>query len=128
MLMQKVRVNDLARELGVKSTSILAALPLVGVSEPKTHSSTLELDEAEKVRAHFNAKVDAAQLQRLQQASSRPASGQSSRAHSRSDESGSRAPVGDCENGASRDSAALSRTAHGCASAYAGFVVATCTV
>jgi translation initiation factor IF-2 len=52
--MSKVRINDLARELEVKSKAILDVLTDVGVTEKKTHSSSLELDEAERVRAHFN--------------------------------------------------------------------------
>ena len=51
--MSKVRINDLARELEVKSKAILDVLPLVGVTEKKTHSSSLEEHEAEKVRAHL---------------------------------------------------------------------------
>ena len=51
--MSKVRINDLARELEVKSKAILDALPIVGVTEKKTHSSSLEEHEAEKVRAHI---------------------------------------------------------------------------
>src|ERR1700748_1173198 len=51
--MSKVRINDLARELEVKSRAILDVLDNVGVTEKKTHSSSLELDEAERVRAHF---------------------------------------------------------------------------
>jgi translation initiation factor IF-2 len=51
--MSKVRINDLARELEVKSRSILDALTAVGVTEPKTHSSSIEGDEAEKVRGYF---------------------------------------------------------------------------
>jgi translation initiation factor IF-2 len=51
--MSKVRINDLARELEVKSRSILDALTAVGVTEPKTHSSSIEADEAEKVRGYF---------------------------------------------------------------------------
>jgi translation initiation factor IF-2 len=52
--MSKVRINDLARELEVKSKAILDVLTEVGVTEKKTHSSSLEADEAERVRAHFN--------------------------------------------------------------------------
>ena len=52
--MSKVRINDLARELEVKSRSILDALTAVGVTEKKTHSSSIEADEAEKVRDYFN--------------------------------------------------------------------------
>ena len=52
--MSKVRINDLARELEVKSRSILDALTAVGVTERKTHSSSIEADEAEKVRGYIN--------------------------------------------------------------------------
>jgi len=51
--MSKIRINDLARELEVKSKAILDALTAVGVTEKKTHSSSIEDHEAEKVRAHF---------------------------------------------------------------------------
>ena len=57
--MSKVRINDLARELEVKSKAILDALPLVGVTEKKTHSSSLEEHEAEKVRAHIRGSAEA---------------------------------------------------------------------
>src|SRR5438045_3920466 len=57
--MSKVRINDLARELEVKSKAILDALPEVGVTEKKTHSSSLEDHEAEKVRVHFRASGEA---------------------------------------------------------------------
>src|SRR5215831_14711190 len=56
--MSKVRINDLARELEVKSKAILDALPLVGVSEKKTHSSSIEEHEAEKVRAHIRGSAE----------------------------------------------------------------------
>jgi len=51
--MIKVRINDLARELEEKSNAILDALKAVGVTEKKTHSSSIEADEAEKVREYF---------------------------------------------------------------------------
>src|SRR6185437_12211080 len=51
--MSKVRINDLARELEVKSKSILDALTAVGVTEKKTHSSSIEEHEAEQVRAYL---------------------------------------------------------------------------
>ena len=53
--MSKIRINDLARELEVKSKAILDVLVEVGVTEKKTHSSSVEEHEAEKVRAHFRA-------------------------------------------------------------------------
>jgi translation initiation factor IF-2 len=48
----KIRINDLARELEVKSKAILDVLTAVGVTEKKTHSSSITVEEAEKVRAH----------------------------------------------------------------------------
>src|SRR5580765_248303 len=51
----KIRINDLARELEVKAKVILDILPEVGVTEKKTHSSSIEEDEAERVRKHFSA-------------------------------------------------------------------------
>src|SRR5579871_6249145 len=61
--MSKVRINDLARELEVKSKAILDVLPIVGVTEKKTHSSSLEEHEAEKVRAHFKGSAEAGPAQ-----------------------------------------------------------------
>src|SRR5580700_10977040 len=58
--MSKVRINDLARELEVKSKAILDTLPIVGVTEKKTHSSSLEEHEAEKVRIHLRGSSEAA--------------------------------------------------------------------
>jgi translation initiation factor IF-2 len=57
--MSKIRINDLARELEVKSKAILDSLPVVGVTEKKTHSSSLEEHEAELVRKHLRAHSDA---------------------------------------------------------------------
>jgi translation initiation factor IF-2 len=51
--MSKIRINDLARELEVKSKAILDSLVVAGITEKKTHSSSLETDEAAKVRAYF---------------------------------------------------------------------------
>ena len=48
--MSKVRINDLARELEVKPRAILDVLPELGVTEAKTHSSSLEADEAEETK------------------------------------------------------------------------------
>jgi len=51
--MSKVRINDLARELEVKSRQILDVLAELGLAEGKTHSSSIEGHEADKVRAQF---------------------------------------------------------------------------
>ncbi|MBV9670218.1 MAG: translation initiation factor IF-2, partial [Acidobacteriales bacterium] len=57
--MSKIRINDLARELEVKSRAILDSLTEVGITEKKTHSSSLEDHEADKVRKYFRAASDA---------------------------------------------------------------------
>ncbi|MGB6827412.1 MAG: translation initiation factor IF-2 N-terminal domain-containing protein, partial [Terracidiphilus sp.] len=51
--MSKIRINDLARELERKSREILEVLNEMGMGAGKTHSSSLEADEAEKVRGYF---------------------------------------------------------------------------
>jgi translation initiation factor IF-2 len=56
--MSKIRINDLARELEVKSKAILDALTAVGVTEKKTHSSSIEEHEAVLVRKHFQSRAD----------------------------------------------------------------------
>src|SRR5271167_3108988 len=52
-MLQKVRINDLARELELKSKVILDILAKVGVTEKKTHSSSIEVDEAERVKQYY---------------------------------------------------------------------------
>src|SRR5574337_25026 len=51
-----IRVNDLARELGVKSGAVLAALPIVGVTRSVTYSAVLGKNEADKVRIYLGTK------------------------------------------------------------------------
>src|ERR1700677_572770 len=53
--MSKVRINDLAREMEVKSRQILDLLAELGLASGKTHSSSLEDYEADKVRAQFES-------------------------------------------------------------------------
>src|SRR5262249_3149259 len=68
----KIRINDLARELEVKSKAILDILEEVGVTEKKTHSSSVEDDEAERIRKHFSAKSTPAAKERSGQAEIKP--------------------------------------------------------
>ncbi|PYT51884.1 MAG: translation initiation factor IF-2 [Acidobacteria bacterium] len=62
----QVRINELARELEVKAKAIIDLLPGYGVTEKKTHSSSIPADVAEKVRknilghAEEEAKAEAA--------------------------------------------------------------------
>ncbi|MCC6291817.1 MAG: translation initiation factor IF-2 [Bryobacterales bacterium] len=48
--MSKIRINELARELEVKPGVILDLLPELGVSDKKTHSSSLDDDVALQIR------------------------------------------------------------------------------
>ena len=49
----QIRINELARELEIKAKVLIEYLPEIGVTEKKTHSSSLDLDHAELVRKHF---------------------------------------------------------------------------
>ena len=51
--MKKIRINELARELEVKAHEILELLPEMGVTEKKTHSSSIDEDVAIKLRRHY---------------------------------------------------------------------------
>ena len=55
----QIRINELARELEIKAKMLIEYLPEIGVAEKKTHSSSLDHDQAEKVRRHFRAQEDA---------------------------------------------------------------------
>jgi len=57
----QIRINELARELEVKARAILDYLPEAGVTEKKTHSSSIDVAAAEKVKKHFQdlAKAEA---------------------------------------------------------------------
>ena len=53
--MSRIRINELARELEVKPGVILEMLPEIGITEKKTHSSSVEDEDADKVRRWFRA-------------------------------------------------------------------------
>jgi translation initiation factor IF-2 len=55
----QVRINELARELEVKAKAIIDLLPGFGVAEKKTHSSSIPVDVAEKVRSAIHGQADA---------------------------------------------------------------------
>jgi translation initiation factor IF-2 len=55
----QVRINELARELEVKAKAIIDLLPGFGVAEKKTHSSSIPVDVAEKVRERLKYEADA---------------------------------------------------------------------
>jgi translation initiation factor IF-2 len=51
--MKKIRINELARDLEIKAHLIIDKLPELGVTEKKTHSSSVDEDVAEKLRLFF---------------------------------------------------------------------------
>jgi translation initiation factor IF-2 len=55
----QIRINELARDLEVKAKLIVDYLPEAGVKEKKTHSSSIDLETAEKVRVHFRQLAEA---------------------------------------------------------------------
>src|SRR6266852_76887 len=55
----QIRINELARELEIKAKMLIEYLPEIGVTEKKTHSSSIDNDHAELVRKHFHALADA---------------------------------------------------------------------
>src|SRR5580700_8356276 len=55
----QVRINELARELEVKAKAIIDLLAGYGVTEKKTHSSSIPADVAEKVKHHLKGVADA---------------------------------------------------------------------
>src|SRR5882672_10437984 len=53
--MSKIRINDLARELEIKSKAVLDYLQEIDVTDKRSHSSALGDDLAERVRQHFRS-------------------------------------------------------------------------
>jgi len=49
----QIRINELARELEIKAKVLIEYLPEVGVTEKKTHSSSIDVEHAVLVRKHF---------------------------------------------------------------------------
>ncbi len=56
--MKKIRINELARECEQPNSVIINILPQFGVTEKKTHSSSIDEDVADRIRAHFGVFVE----------------------------------------------------------------------
>src|ERR1700733_5156649 len=54
----QIRINELARELEIKAKVLIDYLPEIGVTEKKTHSSSIDVDHAVLVRKHFRQLAD----------------------------------------------------------------------
>src|SRR5713226_8459035 len=55
--MKKIRINELARELEIKAHELIERLPELGVTEKKTHSSSIDEDVAIKLRRLYGFDV-----------------------------------------------------------------------
>ena len=62
----QIRINELARELEVKARVLIEYLPEIGVTEKKTHSSSLENFYADLARKHFRQLADAEAAEQAQ--------------------------------------------------------------
>jgi len=51
--MSKIRINELARQLEVKSSEVIEKLHELGIAEKITHSSSIDEDKAEQVRRYY---------------------------------------------------------------------------
>ena len=58
--MGKIRINELARQLEVPSHAIIDMLPELGVTEKKTHSSSVDDSVAEIIRQRVQGGAGAA--------------------------------------------------------------------
>jgi translation initiation factor IF-2 len=56
--MKKIRINELARECEQPNSVIIAILPQFGVTEKKTHSSSIDEDVADAIRRHYGVFVE----------------------------------------------------------------------
>ncbi|MGA9569594.1 MAG: translation initiation factor IF-2 N-terminal domain-containing protein, partial [Candidatus Acidiferrales bacterium] len=64
----QVRINELARELEIKAKVLIDYLPEAGVTEKKTHSSSIDLKHAELVRKHFRGLAAAEEAEAAEKA------------------------------------------------------------
>ncbi|MGO8789172.1 MAG: translation initiation factor IF-2 [Terriglobia bacterium] len=71
--MGKIRINELARELEVKSHVVIEYLAEIGIPDKKSHSSALDDDLADKVRAHFHAGGEPTAKENVEEPAAAPA-------------------------------------------------------
>jgi translation initiation factor IF-2 len=58
--MSKIRINELARQLEVKSREVIEKLQELGIAEKVTHSSSIDDDMAERLRRYYSGEESAA--------------------------------------------------------------------
>jgi translation initiation factor IF-2 len=70
--MRKIRINELARECEQPNSAIITVLPQFGVTDKKTHSSSIEDDVADKIRRHFGVSVERSAAHALEHEADEP--------------------------------------------------------
>src|SRR5579884_3110176 len=58
--MSKIRINELARQLEVKSREVIDKLHELGIAEKVTHSSSIDEDMADRLRRYYAGDTSAA--------------------------------------------------------------------
>ena len=57
--MSKIRINELARQLEVKSRQVIEKLQELGIAEKVTHSSSIDDDMADRLRRYYSGEIAA---------------------------------------------------------------------
>jgi translation initiation factor IF-2 len=57
--MSKIRINELARQLEVKSREVIDKLHELGIAEKVTHSSSIDEDKADQLRRYYKGESHA---------------------------------------------------------------------
>ncbi|WP_081667818.1 translation initiation factor IF-2 [Butyrivibrio sp. WCD2001] len=96
--MSKIKISELASELGVESKELVAYLQEQGVEAAKRSTSSVEDDDAEKVRKHFgsgkaDAKKEKAEAPAKEVKEQAPAKEDASKATSSSDDKKAQKPL-----------------------------------
>jgi len=71
--MSKIRINELARQLEVKSREVIDKLHELGIAEKVTHSSSIDEDKAETLRRYYRGEDISAAVAQSRNGSAAPA-------------------------------------------------------
>jgi translation initiation factor IF-2 len=91
--MRKIRINELARECEQPNSAIIAVLPQFGVTEKKTHSSSIDDDVADQIRRHFGVFVARAPEAAEEEAEAAPAEAEAPEAQPAEEEASAAEPA-----------------------------------
>src|SRR6185437_11281267 len=71
--MSKIRINELARQLEVKSREVIDKLHELGITEALTHSSSIDDDNAERLRRYFGGDTSVIEAAKAAKPAEKPA-------------------------------------------------------